>query len=349
MFIGNVLKYNELVAWIGKHSEPEPELESESESICVVSGPTGCGKTFGIKAAIAASGKMLDVFDSTTCTNGKDFLEKFTKVTQSNVLAQFTQTSTNNRIVFIDELDALLAIDRTFLSNLKGLLRTVRVIIACSTEIAKRINIPHKHISLNAASETDIMLFLKSLNSGGGSRGRARASANAKVLVEAAETCNGNIGLALKYIPKMGNRDAFPEVGTVYRNTDNAYTIFAIDTWLNPLRFHENLLHEMKQRLQPRIKIQIYESLMYDLCIWDVLMTKDATGGGEFALNYISLNVKKLDKLQLKKLAAPSQTEFTRLINMLSVRKKALNALYATHEFPWNEVGAYEKSFLHRK
>jgi SpoVK/Ycf46/Vps4 family AAA+-type ATPase len=349
MFIGNQLKYNELLTWLQNGSEA-----GAAERVCVVTGPVGCGKTYGIKAATAETGKLVSIFDSTTCSNGKDFLDKFTKATQSNVVAQFTHTGMSDRIMFIDELDALLTIDRTFLSNLKNIPHGIRVLIACSLDTVKRIPIAHKLISLNAASEADILIFLKESTSAEGkcvkAKSKAKAkSVSAKLLVEAAEMCNGNIGAALKYIPKLGLTDPFPEVGSIYRSPEGAAAVFSLDVWLNPLRFHENLLYELKQRLQPRQKAKVYASLMEDLCTWDFLMTRNIEAA-EYAVAFIAAAVKKLDRLPLKKSAPPPQAEFTRLINLLSVRKKALNALYTSGmEFPWHDIGSYEKSFLHRK
>ena len=126
-----------------------------------------------------------------------------------------------------------------------------------------------------------------------------------------------------------------------------------MDMWLNPLRFHENLIYELKQRIQPRTKPKkedIYTCILEDLCHWDILMCNNVC---EPALQLIAASVTRLDKLALKKTAAPSQTEFTKLINMLSVRKKAINSLYESTDdrkkFPWHKVGSYEKSFLCRK
>jgi SpoVK/Ycf46/Vps4 family AAA+-type ATPase len=345
MFIGNQLKYHELLTWLQNGF-------GAAERVCVVTGPVGCGKTYGIKAATAETGKLVSIFDSTTCSNGKDFLDKFTKATQSNVVAQFTHTGMSDRIMFIDELDALLTIDRTFLSNLKNIPQGIRLLIACSLDTVKRIPIAHKLISINAASEADILIFLKESTSGDAKAKAGKTKAvSAKLLVETAEMCNGNIGAALKYIPKLGLTDPFPEVGSIYRSPEGAAAVFQLDVWLNPLRFHENLLYELKQRLQPRQKAKVYASLMEDLCTWDFLMTRNIEAA-EYAVAFIAAAVKKLNRLPLKKSAPPPQAEFTRLINLLSVRKKALNALYTSGtgmEFPWHEIGSYEKSFLHRK
>lgn len=335
MFVGNIIQYNEFVTWLAAESTPE--------NVCVISGSSGCGKTYGINSAATQTSKLVTLFDSTTIVNGRDFKDKLTKSTQSHVLAQFTQTSFRDRLIVIDELDALMVIDRTFMSYLKGISHSVKVVVAGTHEAANKITIPHRRISLNAASEADILLFLKAHY---GYKGQ-----KAKTLLKAAESCNGNIGLALKCTPKFGVSDAFPDIASVYRNTEAAHQVFSGDSWLNPLRFHENLIHELKQRTQPRSKPRkqdVYSLIMRDFCNWDVLMSKDVS---LLASTYISLAVKRLDALKLKKNPAPVATDFTKMINMLSVRKKAVVALYvgSANAFPWHEITSYEKNFLQRK
>jgi hypothetical protein len=317
-------------------------------------------------AAAEATGKMTSVFDSSTCLNGKDFKEKILKTTQSNVLAQFAARSYADRMVFIDELDALLSIDRTFLSNLKGMPQAIKVVIAATPEAARRLAIPHKLITLNAASQGDILAFLREREKKLGRR------LNAKRLLEAVELCSGNLACAIRHSdvsynkkgtqkklqPTMedSQRDAFSDFAGIYRNTSLAYQVFSVDSWLNPLRFHENLVHEMKQRTKPRQgkhpqKEDVYRDLMGDFCFWNTCMS---SGSEDIAMHYLAAATKRLDPLTLKKTAAPPAAEFTRLINMLSVRKKGMIGMYAnagaaSGSFPWHQVGAYEKSFLLRK
>jgi SpoVK/Ycf46/Vps4 family AAA+-type ATPase len=360
MFIGNPIQYSDLLTWLTSTTDPE--------CVCIVCGPTGCGKTHGIMAAAEATGKMISVFDSSTCLNGKDFKDKILKTTQSNVLAQFTARSYADRMVFIDELDALLSIDRTFLSNLKGMPQAIKVVIAATPEASRRVAIPHKLITLNAASQGDILALLREREKKMGRR------LNAKRLLEAVELCSGNLAAAIRHTDavvkkaakskqtenetKDAQRDAFSDLAAVYRNTSLAYQVFSADSWLNPLRFHENLVHEMKQRTKPRQgkhpqKEEVYRDLMGDFCFWDTCMSS-GSGSEDVAMHYLAAATKRLDSLTLKKTAAPPAAEFTRLINMLSVRKKGILGLYAnaganSGSFPWHQVGAYEKSFLQRK
>jgi hypothetical protein len=289
--------------------------------------------------------KMVTIFDSTNCSNGKDFKDKLFKTTQANVLAQFYSTRAEDRVIFVDELDALLSIDRSFLTTFKDITlpKNIKVVLACTPDIAKKFMIPHKLITLNAAGEADILLALKSLKSGD----------RVKNLLAAAEASEGNIARALNHLTiatKRVKTCTDMTLGAVYRNPSIAFQVFTVDQWLNPLRFHENLLHELQQRVKPRmsnIKENTYTSIMHDMCLWDVMMSH----GGQtdyIATHYIAQATRRLEILNVKRTAEAPASEFTKLINMLSVRKKGINGLYCSI-FPWYQVGVYEKTFLLRK
>lgn len=343
MFIGNTDRYAELLEW----------LKGGVESVCIVAGPTGCGKTYGIHTAALETNKLVTVLDTATCLNGKDFKDKYTKTTQSNVIAQFTKVKEGDRLIFVDELEALLMIDRMFLSNLKNLPSSIKVIIAATPEAAKRVLIPHRLIRLDVASVNDIIEFLKS-------KIVVNRKKNCKLLKEIGIACNGNLTSALRAVTSLSahsdqhansnnetDKDNFPDIGEVYRDTSKALTVLSADPWLNTLRFHENLVSEMKQRKvsSPNTRLSkefVYTSIMCDLCNWDVMMKSDHT---DYAMQFIAQSAKQLDNLALKKAASAPQTQFTRLINQLSVRKKGIVSLYGENGgFPWHHVGSFEKS-----
>lgn len=338
MFVGNLRQYGELLAW----------LRDSKAHMCMICGPTGCGKTYGILQAAKECNKVVSVYDTSICLNGKDFKEQIMKTTKSNIMAQLLSTSSSERLIFLDELDAMLAIDRTFLTHLQTLATNIKIVIASAIDVSTKLPDGCKILHLNAPSEQDIVLLLKDVH-------KSNPVGRRLTMLEAAESCNGNISVALRYMITASNKntnysDTFDTIAMVYRAPHLAYKVFTMDPWLNPMRYHENFLHEMKQRIKPRnslLKEDVYTEFLLDICYWDMLMG-DTSSHHDFAILYIAKATQKLDKLALKKTAMPPKMEFTRLINLMSVRKKNVVNMHAC-KFPWHQVGVCEKTFLKGK
>jgi len=128
--------------------------------------------------------------------------------------------------------------------------------------------------------------------------------------------------------------------------------IFDQDPWLHPLRFHENVIHELNQRkgLQ-NDKEAAYINMLRLLCIWDQLMSysKINDGSGMFiAIELISNIPLYLKDFPKKKTTISSMDEFTRMFNYLSLKKKHAVALYIP-DFPWISIGSYYKHIYDAK
>jgi hypothetical protein len=128
--------------------------------------------------------------------------------------------------------------------------------------------------------------------------------------------------------------------------------IFDQDPWLHPLRFHENVIHELNQRkgLQNDKEVA-YIDMLRLLCIWDQLMSysKINDGSGMFiAIELISNIPLYLKDFPKKKTTISSMDEFTRMFNYLSLKKKHAVALYIP-EFPWISIGSYYKHIYDAK
>ena len=142
--------------------------------------------------------------------------------------------------------------------------------------------------------------------------------------------------------------DHFGDIVGVYRDPKRvAYDVLLIDPWLNVLRYHENIIHELEQRVFETTGIrEVYVNTMKDLCDWVFMMGWSP----EIAVQFIAISCVARLSLPLKPKAQPPTTRFTKMINIMSARKKGLNYLYATTgkdlAFPWHQVGSMEKSFL---
>lgn len=352
MFIGNADAFDELLVWL-----------REGTGVCLLSGSTGCGKTYGVYAAARIVGLAVTLFDTSTCLNGKDFKDKFTKATQSDILAQLTHTVDGQRLIFIDELDALLTIDRTFLLNLKCLPDNIQVVIAGTSEAVRRVGITGMMIDIHSPSDDDISNMLKEYNK------LHHLHVSAKIMTTIAKVSNGSIATALRHMNTnhdatedavKSRMDTFDDIGGVYRSPERvAHDVLSIDPWLNVLRYHENIIHELKQRdygaEADDDMIRRYVGSMGDLCDWVLMMGWCP----EYAVQFMATSCRARMSpkvLPLKPDALPPTTQFTRMINIMSARKKGLNSLYTSINtknrnltFPWYQVGSMEKSFLSKR
>ena len=57
MFVGNTYEYEKLVSWINKPQESGEKLHYKN--VCIVTGSSGIGKTYGINIALTSSNKHI--------------------------------------------------------------------------------------------------------------------------------------------------------------------------------------------------------------------------------------------------------------------------------------------------
>jgi len=415
-FVGNENEYNQLVTWIKQPNTNFGNILSK-ECITIVSGYSGSGKSHGIKAAINEANKNLCYINKDECINSKDFKELILKQTQSNIIDQFNLLSIcgenlRETVIFIDDVDTLLAIDRSFINNFNLLItcntiKTIKIILSCITSELKLILksiIFGQLILLKTPTDYDIKCFLNTIYqiTGPNSSNNLETHNINRIIDEAINTANGDISVALnvyninirsvrhtvyntnntsntentsntnntsntpnandthnaenaenaEYINNQENiqncvntTDIFPEVAKIYFIEERAIIrkVIEQDPWLHPLRFHENIIHEFKQRKGTKEeKNALYIDVLQQLCRWDQIMTlskgSDITNAVEQACNTVIL----MTKLKRKKIAEPPVDEFTRMFNYLSLRKKNMISLYEG-TFPWESIGSARK------
>ena len=366
MFVGNVQAYNSFLAWL---KTPCTSSRFSKECICIVGGGAGTGKTHGIHAAIQACGLELHLLNSDECTNSRDFKDYFTKLTCANIVAQFAGMSLSGRVLFIDDIENMASIDRTFLNNLNsiiasGTLPAIRIIIACNISemksVAKSVSVGAS-FTLHRPPDASVFVFLRA----------TFPTLSAEVVMQLAEGCSGNISNALNMAQMElvdlqddtetedesdiitsrrrveSQADVFASIAQLYEAStrDQVRMIVDLDPWLHPLRFHENIIHEWKQRkgLQSQ-KENAYIQILWGLCQWDQLMVASKRLGYEAfqAIEHVTGVILSMQNLPRKKTGLASTDDFTLMFNYLSLKKK--NAL-SRHEgtFPWQHIGGFHK------
>jgi len=375
-FIGNENEYTQLVSWIKQPNSVFGNVITK-ECITIVSGSPGCGKSYGVQMAIKDANKNICYINKDECVNSKDFKELILKQTLSNILDQFNLLSIpgeslKETVIFIDDVDTLLAIDRSFINNFNLLItcntiRTIKIILSCISSELKIILksiIFGQLILLKTPTDNDVKKLLNNLNNTDNT-GNTRNIANiANIIDESVKFSNGNISAAfniynlnVRKIRKdlfkidddekkcIESTDIFPEVAKIYFIEDRGLIrkVIEQDPWLHPLRFHENIIHEFKQRKGTKEqKDKLYIEILQHLCRWDQIMTLSKGGDISNAIEQACNTVLILTRLKRKKNADPPMDEFTRMFNYLSLRKKNMLSLYES-TFPWETIGSTRK------
>ena len=369
-FIGNENEYTQLVSWIKQPNSVFGNILTK-DCITIVSGSPGCGKSYGVKMAIKEANKNICYINKDECVNSKDFKELILKQTLSNILDQFNLLavageSLKETVIFIDDVDTLLAIDRSFINNFNLLItcntiRTIKIILSCISSELKIILksiIFGQLILLKTPTDNDLIKMLNNINN-------ANNIENCRNIIdESVKLSNGNISVAfniynlnVRKIRKdlfkdednekkcIESTDIFPEVAKIYFIEDRNLIrkVIEQDPWLHPLRFHENIIHEFKQRKGTKEqKDKLYSEILQHLCRWDQIMTLSKGGDISNAIEQACNTVLLLTRLKRKKNADPPMDEFTRMFNYLSLRKKNMLSLYES-TFPWETIGSTRK------
>lgn len=330
-FIGNFKAYQDLLTWLQKCDFP---VKLSQSSLLYVVGPVGVGKTHGVTEACKELGLTLQKIDTNDVGNFKEFYDIFHKMCASDITAQFGCVQKESIVFLIDELDAFIALDRTFLSCFQKLIDTnvlphARVIITTNAFDPKKEMAGAHRINLFAPDEGDIISFLR----------KAFPDERMETLLRVAETCNGNLSYALRMLQakdggtessQSNKMDKYATMSDlyIYPTVDIARRVFNEDVWIMPLRFHENLVSEWKCRKGSTVlKKQIYGSLMQSICTWDMMMSYFKGDDFTIPIELLSQSVCKIGRLERKKNAAPPKDEFARIFSHLSLEKKNMVAL----------------------
>jgi hypothetical protein len=147
--------------------------------------------------------------------------------------------------------------------------------------------------------------------------------------------------------PYWNNKNGVDKISTLadiylHPSAKTAYYVFSEDPWLHPLRFHENLAHEWGERkgLVGK-KHQIYQSIMTNICIWDVLMSHSKGGDLQLPTEFIAHTAPYLALMERKKNAKPPTDEFTKMFSHMSLEKKNQMSVF---ENDLQYIGSYYKS-----
>ena len=364
---GNTFCFEDLYRWIENSTNNISNKKATDQSSCVILiGPPGVGKSYGVERMCDQLGISIKRIDSTNCHSTKDMCDLLTKMASTNLEDSLLEKETK-RIIFIDEFEVLVGLDRNMpsilyqhldCSNAKTRTKPmpyIPVVVACNTNIEKKLGDLRRGcrcICLRNPDDADVMLML---------RWHAQAigmDAPSDLILSISEIVQGNMQQAVRILAyelvrisqnikttcKHATIDRMPDIDVLYTspNRSTARMIFEEDMWMNPLRFHENLPAEIETRRGTRAKkATVYSEILRCLIEWDVMSTSIEDGCTEISTEHLCRAPYLLEQLKRRKDGnQTSMVHFTKTLSQMSLQKKMEKQSY-NDDFPWKHIGNY--------
>tara|TARA_B000000441_G_C21748045_1_gene359436 strand:- start:1781 stop:2827 length:1047 start_codon:yes stop_codon:yes gene_type:complete len=320
-----------------------PDKKISFKSCIFIYGISGIGKTYTVYKICNELNLNIVNFTSSNCNNSEEFNELLFKTITAVSFLDIISAEKKEKIIVIDNYETLLSIDRTINSNLYNVLnakkyKNIPIICICNKNLLKKIgNIKKKckTIEYKNLLDSDIEKIIL----------EKKPKIKKDILKNILEKCQGNVQQALflleNYSEKNNSIDKNYDTEYLYGNMferDIVNKILLEDSWLIPLRFHENLIYELKNRKTTlQNKNNYYKSFLFDICLFDVLMNKNCTDN---AISIIISNVYFLTLIPNKKDSKPNLENFTKLLSYLSLQKKYVKKGY-NYNKEFFQIGNY--------
>lgn len=346
---GNSKHFDYIREWIIKQVGKTNQKLS-LDSFLLIAGKSGIGKTFSIKKICNDIGLHIIYLSTTNCSSSAEISDHIVKNTTSSMLQVLTN-DTRKKIIIIDEFESMMAIDRTINSTLFNILcekkyKMVPIICISSVEMIKKLGIMKKKceiIELECPTSPQIVCLLKNLY----------PDISHDVISSVVEKSQNNVSQCIQcmssdmHIP-FDNVDEILNMNLLYDEDfkrEDIVNLLATDPWLIPLRFHENLIMEMKNRkMTIKQSCQYYHFFINRLIFFDQLMHNNAI---EIACEYLTSAMYPLSECPLKKNVKSYVSGFTKILSYLSLQKKYAKKSYSS-QFPLYQIGNYHINIVGR-
>lgn len=350
---GNEKNYQEIAKWI-KEGTIDYNKKISYNDVIFVCGNSGIGKTYSIKKICENNNLYINYISFNNCSSSAELSDHITKITTSSLL-QTLLNNKNPKILIIDDFDSILSADRTVNSTLlnilsEGKLKRIPIICISSTDMMKRVgNIKNKCkvIELSNPTKSDITAVLKKLYPNKSVNDIVeKYSSNLQQCIKNIENCDG------KNVCVFDNVDELIDVNILYGecfDRKKITKVISTDPWIIPLRFHENMIIELKNRKITVTKINsLYKTFIINLINYDMLMHNTTMS------NYISELfadiIHPILILPRKKNKNTTIASFTKLLSFISLQKKNIKKHYTTH-FPLYQINNYHlnitRNYIH--
>jgi hypothetical protein len=344
---GNHNIYREILSWLTNFNYHDKL--SEKSCIFVVGDPC-TGKTYSFNKIFDYLHLSVTYIDTNNCANSIQFKDILFKSLTSSLI-QSIENTTNNKVIFLDNFDSLFNTDKAINQTLLQILRERKlknnpIICITNQEHLKKIGDIKKHCNmyeLLPPTNKDILSILKPF--------KLKSEFKEKLL----KIADGNLTKIFENIYtttlyNYDNNDKNYDVIYLYNlktyDRNIARNILLSDAWLIPLRFHENLIIEINNRIGTvNIKNKFYMLFINNFCYFDLFMNKNNT---ECALEIFVSIVYFLTLLKRKRNTTCDMSKFTKILSYLSLQKKYIKHNFNSN-FPLYQIGNYHMCLLNRK
>ena len=364
---GNHNIYSDILVWLRTFNY---DTKISVKSCVIVAGATSIGKTYSINKIASHLNYEIIGVDNNNCYNSqflKDIIQKSTS-------SSFIQILTNNfqkKVVIIDNFDSLFIADKTInITLLKILLenklKNIPIICISNNDIIKKIGDIKKLCALylmttpNNEEITELLLRTATADATATATSATSTIAATDNISKCCLNSNGNLNKLFRDIDNINNDRLYSDsventsdINILYGNEFNRQLtkrIIAKDPWMIPLKFHENLISNLNNRILPLNKYnEYYKGFMNIMCLYDYYMFKDNI---EFCVELFASKVYYLSVFKYKKNATVKSNigNFTKMLSYLSLQKKNIKNNYNNiKSLPLYQLSNYHISLCNRK
>lgn len=348
MICGNKEKCNEIKEWI-KNQLKLNQKNISFNNLIFVCGKSGIGKTYNIKHICNELDLHVVYLTSSNCSSSGELQDIMVK----NLTSSMFQLLTNNqqqKIIVIDEIETIMSLDRSINTTLYNILndgkykKTPIICISSIENLKKMGNIKKKCkiFELCEPNYDDIYNLMINLYPN-----------NDKNIIENIIKNTGNN--IEQCIQKVENNTCFSNMDDTLNllslydvnfNRELLHKIILTDSLLIPLKYHENLIIELKNR-----RCTISQRHDYYKKFLDVFMDYDKIlchNYEDISTSLFVTMIYPLTKLQIKNNKISNIDKFTKVLSYQSLQKKNIKKSYSS-VFPLHQISNYHINMIGRK
>lgn len=330
-----------------------PDIKISFKSCIIIYGKPGIGKTYTIDKICSELELKVIKFTLNNCPTSDNFEDLLYKnITIKNNFLELVSNKIEKKIIIIDNYEILLSVDRTINNIFYNILnnkkfKNISIVCICSNDLLKKIGNIKKKCSIYEFKTPSLEYIYEILK-------KKYNDIKEKELKEIIKKSHNNIEQCFFLIENRNNMklnkidciDKTLSIEYLYGNDynrENVSKILYSESWLIPLRFHENLVIELKNRKTTMIqKNKLYKDFIYDMCLYDLLMNNNCINSG---IDIICSYVAFLSELGKRKEYESKLDNFTKLLSYLSLQKKYVKKSYLFNE-NFFQIGNYHINSL---